>query len=140
MEADINAVRRTLQQREMEIEQRRYGVGLPARGYERTDDDMLLRWHVESQRYSDDITAMAQRQASEIVGEAKTQADQVRAEISSDLNAAAELAKLRRTVAILRHCLYNVRRYIDTADETLRPGHADHSPIDTETTAVQPAT
>jgi cell division septum initiation protein DivIVA len=138
MDADLTAVRQTLHYREMEIEQRRYGVGLPAGGDARVNDEMLLRWQVETQRYSDDITSMAQRQAAEIVGEAQTQADQVRAEIGADLQATAEIASLRRTVATLRQCLYNVRRYLDTTDQALRSDFAGYSLDDSDSPAVRP--
>ena len=138
MEAETSSLRQALYYREREIEQRRYGVSLPARGDE-FNDEMLLRWQMEAQRHSDDITAIAQRQAAEIVGEAHTQADQVRAEISADLQAQAELARLRRKVATLRQCLLNVRRYIDSTDEALGSGFVSYPNSDGTAPVARPA-
>jgi hypothetical protein len=79
MAAETTAARQRVRERELEIEQRRYGVGLPARRADQEADERLLRRQVEAQRLSDDLTATAQRQAAEIVAAAREQADRIRA-------------------------------------------------------------
>ena len=79
LEAELNWARHTVRLREHEIEQRRYGVVLPARA-DPVHDEQILRWQIEAQRFSDEITAAAQVQAAEIVDAALHQADQLRAD------------------------------------------------------------
>ena len=75
LEAELAAARRAVRLRELEIEQRRYGVVLPGSRYEQVHDEQILRRQIEAQRFSDDITAAAQQQAAEIVDAAQRQAD-----------------------------------------------------------------
>jgi len=77
LEAELSWARHTVRLREHEIEQRRYGVVLPAR-VDPVHDEQILRWQIEAQRLSDEITAAAQVQAAEIVDAALRQADQLR--------------------------------------------------------------
>jgi len=77
LEAELAWARHTVRLREHEIEQRRYGVALPART-DPVHDEQILRWQIEAQRFSDEITAAAQVQAAEIVDAAVRQADQIR--------------------------------------------------------------
>jgi hypothetical protein len=80
LEAELNWARHTVRLREHEIEQRRYGVALPARA-DPVHDEQILRWQIEAQRFSDEITAAAQAQAAEIVDAALRQADQLRPDL-----------------------------------------------------------
>jgi hypothetical protein len=77
LEAELAWAWYTVRLREEEIEQRRYGVGLPART-DPVHDEQILRWQIEAQRLSDELTAAAQAQASEIVDAAQRQADLLR--------------------------------------------------------------
>ena len=80
LEAELSWARHTVRMREHEIEQRRYGVVLPARS-DPVHDEQILRWQVEAQRFSDEITAAAQTQAAEIVDAALRHADQLRTDL-----------------------------------------------------------
>jgi len=79
LETELAWARHTVRLREHEIEQRRYGVVLPARS-DPVHDEQILRWQIEAQRFSDEITAAAQAQAAEIVEAALRQADHLRAD------------------------------------------------------------
>jgi hypothetical protein len=77
LEAELAAARRAVRLRELEIEQRRYGVVLPGSRFEQVHDEQILRSRMEAQRFSDDITAAAQQQAAEIVEAAQRQAERI---------------------------------------------------------------
>lgn len=122
LEQEIGAARQTIRQREREIEQRRYGVALPSAGRcEPAIDEQILRWQIEAQRYSDELTATARVQAAEIVGEARQQAGRVLAEQSPDGHRAdaAEIARLRRTATVIQYWLKEIRRQVDAADDSV---------------------
>jgi hypothetical protein len=130
MESDIDVARRALEHRELEIEHRRYGLALPARGAEFGPDEMLLNWQIEAQRYSDEITALAQAQAADIVGEAHEHAARTRNEIpaASPPHMTAELAYLRHRIAQLHAWVASLRREVDATDDALAAERNQHPP------------
>jgi cell division septum initiation protein DivIVA len=122
MENEIDALWRRLDHREAELQHRRYGVALPADlDHTVPDDDMTLRWHIDAQRHSDDITAMAQRHAADIVEEARHQAEQVLAEIDLGTyeQAIAEVNRLRHLVAGIHRWMGEVRHYLNATHDRL---------------------
>ncbi|MEH1017838.1 hypothetical protein V6U90_32850 [Micromonospora sp. CPCC 206060] len=132
LERQVQQLSRTLQHRELELEQRRYGVGLPANG---SPAELVhgsqVDWQVQAQAYSDDITSTAQAQADQIVGEAHHQAQLIRAQAQQEVeryrNSAGaayngteeDLVRLRSLAYSMQGWLHEVRQNIVAADDTL---------------------
>ncbi|HEY0696714.1 MAG TPA: DivIVA domain-containing protein [Micromonospora sp.] len=132
LEQQVQQLSRMLQQRETELEQRRYGVGLPASG---SPAELVhsshIDWQVQAQAYSDNITSTAQAQADQIVGEAHHQARLIRSQAQQEVeryrNSAGaaynvteeDLVRLRSLAYSMQEWLHDVRQNIVAADDTL---------------------
>jgi hypothetical protein len=118
---DIAAVTRTLRYREREIDHRRYGVELPAGQRGELIHEEQLAWHLDAQRYGDQITELALVQAEQIVEDAHVQAhrivtDQVGRATPARPNAVYRSDELRRALGSVRELLAQVGQQVDRVD------------------------
>jgi DivIVA domain-containing protein len=126
-EEEVQRLTRTLQVREWEIEQRRYGIRLPTNSRAELIRDDQVNWQLRAQAYSDDLTATAQAQAEQIVGEAQIQARHIQAQSAAqDAHGATtyrsghdELTHLRSLLASMSTWMHDLRQHIDHADDSI---------------------
>jgi hypothetical protein len=100
---------------------------------------MLLRWQIEAQRYSDEVTDLAQAQAADIVGEAHEQAARVRDAIPAECppHLMAELTYLRHCVTQLHAWVASLRREVDATDDALAAERVSRPASDVRATMGQ---
>jgi hypothetical protein len=118
LRVELAGALRVQRYRELEIEQRRYGIRLPSTGQGELVHEEQLTWHLEAQRYGDQITAAAQVQAGQIVHDAQQYGDQIRAAASSSGRDADQLQLALRG---MRQLLEQLARHVEAAEDSERP-------------------
>jgi hypothetical protein len=120
LQADLANVTRALWYREQEIERRRYGVHLPAApGSGELVHEEQLAWHLEAQRYGDQVTEAAQVQAGRIVEDAQRHAEQIVASAWPDDD---DLDQLRATLRGMRRLLQHLAHHLHVAEDCAGSG------------------
>jgi hypothetical protein len=119
LRVELASTAQALRYREQEIEHRRYGVRLPSTGQGDLVNEEQLAWHIEAQRYGDQVTATAQAQAGQIVEDAQRHADRI---LAAALPSDGEVEQLRAALRGMRRLLHYLAQHIDMAEELTQRG------------------